>query len=267
MIRQRTAVARASPLWRLAAAWSAVLVATVVGRAARAQAPPVDQSNDMIAVSADIVEISGSLQRDMGFAWPQFTAGITFAEKLPIPGIIKVGDFERTTALSTILKMLEQEGHAQLLSNPKVITKTGTQANFVVGGDQPYPVTNAQGVGVEFKKFGVILNILPAINPNKKDSIDAQLQLEVSNPDYSKPVTVGNTSVPSIVTRQVQTEVEIKSGETLVIGGLKSSSKNIAKSRIPFLGRIPVLGALFTTSSVIEEQKSLFLFVTFEIVK
>ncbi|MBI4345223.1 MAG: type IV pilus secretin PilQ, partial [Elusimicrobia bacterium] len=71
----------------------------------------------------------------------------------------------------------------------------------------------------------------------------------------------------SITTRQVQTEVEIKSGETLVIGGLKSSAKNVSKSRIPFIGRIPVLGALFTTTSVIEEQKSLFLFVTFEIVK
>ncbi|MBI5202325.1 MAG: type II and III secretion system protein [Elusimicrobia bacterium] len=218
-------------------------------------------------MSADIVEISGSIQRDTGFAWPQFTAGISFAEKAPIPGIIKVGDFERTTSLSTILKLLEQEGKAQLLSNPKVITKSGTQANFVVGGDQPYPVTNAQGVGVEFKKFGVILNILPAVNPNKKDSIDAQLQLEVSNPDFSKPVTVGNTSVPSITTRQVQTEVEIKSGETLVIGGLKSSAKNVSKSRIPFIGRIPVIGALFTTTSIIEEQKSLFLFVTFEIVK
>lgn len=239
----------------------------LVRHGAFAQAPAVDQSNEMIAVSADIVEISGSIQRDTGFAWPQFTAGITFAEKAPIPGIIKVGDFERATSLTTILKLLEQEGKAQLLSNPKVITKSGTQANFVVGGDQPYPVTNAQGVGVEFKKFGVILNILPAINPNKKDSIDAQLQLEVSNPDFSKPVTVGNTSVPSITTRQVQTEVEIKSGETLVIGGLKSSAKNVSKSRIPFLGRIPVLGALFTTSSVIEEQKSLFLFVTFEIVK
>jgi len=163
--------------------------------------------------------------------------------------------------------MLETEGKAQLLSNPKVITKNQTQANFVVGGDQPYPVTNNQGVGVEFKKFGVILNILPVVNPNKKDYIDAQLQLEVSNPDFSRPVTVGNTTVPSIITRQIQTEVEIKSGETIVIGGLKSSAKNVAKTRIPFVGRIPILGALFTTTSVTEEQQSLFLFVTFEIVQ
>ena len=243
------------------------------GTAARAQeaggepAAESDQSEAMVAVSADVVEISGSVSKDIGFSWAPFTTGINFAEKTPIPGIIKVANFERLTQMQTSLKMLETEGKAQLLSNPKVITKNAVQANFVVGGDQPYPVTNNQGVGVEFKKFGVILNILPVVNPNKKDYIDAQLQLEVSNPDFSKPVTVGNTTVPAIVTRQIQTEVEIKSGETIVIGGLKSSAKNATKTRIPFLGYIPVLGKLFTTTSVIEEQKSLFLFVTLEIVE
>lgn len=232
--------------------------------------PTTAQNNpdSMIAVSADVVEISGSVSRDAGFTWGPFTTGINFAEKaIPLPGIVKIGDFQRLTQLQTSLRLLETEGKAQILSNPKVITKSGTQANFVVGGDQPYPVTTAQGVGVEFKKFGVILNILPAVHPTKKEVINAQLQLEVSNPDFSKPVNVGGTSVPSITTRQVQTEVEIKSGETLVIGGLKSSNKNVTKTRVPFLGHIPVLGLLFTSSSVIEEQKSLFLFVTFEVVQ
>jgi len=228
---------------------------------------PVDQSEVMIAVSADVVEISGSISKDVGFSWTPFTTGINFAEKAPIPGLIDVADFERLTQLQTSLKLLETEGKAQLLSNPKLITKNATQANFVVGGDQPYPVTNNQGVGVEFKKFGVILNILPVVNPNKKDFIDAQLQLEVSNPDFSRPVTVGNTTVPSIVTRQIQTEVEIKSGETIVIGGLKQSTKNVSKTRVPFIGRLPIIGKLFTTTSTTEDQTSLFLFVTFEIVE
>ncbi|MBI5595156.1 MAG: type II and III secretion system protein [Elusimicrobia bacterium] len=255
---------------RLDAVLGGLLLLAAAG-AARAQeeaaAEESDQSESMVAVSADVVEISGSVSKDIGFSWAPFTTGINFAEKTPIPGIIKVANFERLTQMQTSLKMLETEGKAQLLSNPKIITKNAVQANFVVGGDQPYPVTNNQGVGVEFKKFGVILNILPVINPNKKDHIDAQLQLEVSNPDFSKPVTVGNTTVPSIVTRQIQTEVEIKSGETIVIGGLKSSAKNMTKTRVPFIGRIPLLGQLFTTTSIIEEQKSLFLFVTLEIVE
>lgn len=239
-------------------------MALVCALAARAHAQPEDS---LIAVSADIVEISGSVQRDIGFAWTPFQAGINFAEKT-IPGIYHLGDFARQTQLQTQLKMLETEGKAQLLSNPKVVVQAQSQANFVVGGEIPYPSANGNGtVTADFKKFGVILNIVPVINPNKKDTIRAELQLEVSNVDFSKPVQVGNTAVPSIVTRQIQTAVEIKSGETLVIGGLKSSTKNIAKSKVPFLGSIPILGLLFTTTTTIEEQKSLFLFITMEIVK
>jgi pilus assembly protein CpaC len=250
-------------------ALSAALAAAQAGPAfaQEGEAAADDSQNAMIAISADVVEISGSISKDVGFSWTPFQAGILFNEKAPIPGIIKIGDFERATSLATTLKLLETEGKAQMLSNPKIIAKSGTQANFVVGGDQPYPVTNNQGIGVEFKKFGVILNCLPVINPNKKDYIDAQMQLEVSNPDFSKSVSVGGTSVPSMVTRQIQTEVEIKSGETIVIGGLKSSSKNETITRVPFIGRLPLIGRLFTMHNTIEEQKSLFLFVTFEIVK
>lgn len=222
--------------------------------------------DSLVAVSADIVEISGSYTKDAGFAWGPFQTGINFAEK-EIPGIYRLGDFARQTALQTSLKMLETEGKAQLLSNPKVVVQANSQANFVVGGEVPYPTANNQGIQVEFKKFGVILNILPVINPNKKDTIRAEMQLEVSNPDFSKPVQIGNTAVPSMTTRQVQTSVEIKSGETLVVGGLKSTTKNVSKTKIPFIGSIPLLGLLFTTTSIVEDQKSLFLFITMEIVK
>lgn len=236
----------------------------VLALASKAAAQPEDS---LIAVSADIVEISGSVQRDLGFSWTPFAAGINFAEKT-IPGIYRVGDFARQTQLQTSLKMLETEGKAQLLSNPKVVVQAQSQANFVVGGEVPYPSANGNGtVTADFKKFGVILNIVPVINPNKRDTIRAEMQLEVSNVDFSKPVQVGNTAVPSIVTRQVQTAVEVKSGETLVIGGLKSSTKSVSKTKVPFLGSIPLLGLLFTTTTMVEEQKSLFLFITMEIVK
>jgi pilus assembly protein CpaC len=242
--------------------WTAAALLALL--AAPAAAQPEDS---LVAVSADIVEISGSVQRDLGFAWTPFQAGIQYAEKT-IPGLYRMGDFARQTQLQTTLKALETEGKAQLLSNPKVVVQAGSQANFVVGGEVPYPSANGAGtVTADFKKFGVILNIVPVINPNKKDTIRAEMQLEVSNTDFSKAVSVGNTTVPSIITRQIQTAVEIKSGETLVIGGLKSSSKNVSKTKVPFLGSIPILGLLFTTSTVIEEQKSLFLFITMEIVK
>lgn len=221
------------------------------------------QSSHMVAVSADIVEISGSIQKTRGFSWNQF---FDFSEK-SIPGIITLGDFERKTQLAASLKLLETEGKAQLLSNPKVITKSGTQANFTVGGEIPVPYSNNQGVGAEFKKFGVILVVLPVVLTEKKDTVDVQIQLEVSNPDYSKPVVASGTTIPSMITRQIQTEVEIKSGETLVIGGLKRSSRNVSKNRVPILGSLPLIGVLFSSTDIVEEQSSLFLFVTFDIIK
>ncbi|MBI4801221.1 MAG: type II and III secretion system protein [Elusimicrobia bacterium] len=221
------------------------------------------QKPELVAVSADIVEISGSIQKTRGFAWSRY---FDFNES-SIPGILTLGEFERRTQIYATLVLLETEGKAQMLSNPKVITKSGTQANFTVGGEIPIPYSNNQGVGAEFKKYGVILNVLPVILAEKKETVDVQLQLEVSNPDYSKPVTVGGTTIPSIVTRQIQTEVELKSGETLVIGGLKRSNRNVSKSRVPVLGSIPLIGALFRGSDIVEEQSSLFLFVTFDIVK
>ncbi|MEI7528725.1 MAG: type II and III secretion system protein [Elusimicrobiota bacterium] len=217
----------------------------------------------MVAVSADIVEISGSIQKTRGFSWNQF---FDFSEKT-VPGIITMGDFERKTQLAASLKLLETEGKAQLLSNPKVVAKSGTQANITVGGEIPVPYSNAQGVGAEFKKFGVILTVLPVVLTEKKDTVDVQLQLEVSNPDYSKPVVASGTTIPSMITRQIQTEVEIKSGETLVIGGLKRSNRNISRNRVPILGSLPLIGALFSSADIVEEQSSLFLFVTFEIIK
>ncbi len=217
----------------------------------------------MIAVSADIVEISGSIQKTSGFGWNQF---LDFGET-SIPGIITIGDFERRTQLSTSLKLLETEGKAQLLSNPKIVVKNGQQANFTVGGEIPIPYSNNQGIGAEFKKFGVILQVLPTVVPGKKNSVDVQIALEVSNPDYSKPVVVQNTTIPSMITRQIQTEVEIRGGETLVIGGLKKSTRNISYNRVPILGSLPLIGKLFSSKDVVEDQSSLFLFLTFEIIK
>ena len=221
------------------------------------------QATQMVAVSADIVEISGSIQKTRGFSWNQF---FDFSEK-SIPGIITLGDFERKTQLAASLKLLETEGKAQLLSNPKVITKSGTQANFTVGGEIPVPYSNNQGVGAEFKKYGVILVVLPVVMTEKKDTVDVQIQLEVSNPNYSQTVVASGTTIPSMITRQIQTEVELKSGETLVIGGLKSSSRDISKNRVPILGSLPLIGALFSSTDVVEKQSSLFLFVTFDIIK
>ncbi len=214
-------------------------------------------AEDLIAISADIVEIGGSVERDLGVNWNDF---VEIAEQ-SIPGIFRVGNFSRLNQLQSTIRALESEGKAQMLSNPKIVTKNGTSASFLVGGEMPIQIVGATGsVGVEFKKFGVLLNVLPVAD---KDRIDAQVQLEVSNPDFTKTVN----GVPSIVTRQIQTEVDIKTGDTIVIGGLKRSEKQTSYRRVPILGHLPLIGALFTFKKDLKVESTLFLFVSFEILK
>jgi len=221
------------------------------------------KKTDLVAVSADIVEISGSLSTSKGFAWNQL---LDFSES-QIPGIFSIGEFERKSLLSTRLNLLETEGKAQILSNPKVIAKSNTSANFSAGGEIPYPVVSNNSAGVELKPYGVRLDVLPTIIPERGKIIVVQLELELSAPDYSSPVVINGSSVPSLTKRFLRTEVELNSGETLVIGGLKSSSRNVAENRVPILGKIPLIGELFKNKTVKEEERSLFLFVTVEIVE
>ena len=122
----------------------------------------------MVAVSADIVEISGSIQKTRGFSWNQY---FDFTEKT-IPGIITLGDFERKTQLTASLKLLETEGKAQILSNPKVITKSGA-GNFCVGGGiGAYSTTRAWAPSSEIRRD---LVVLPWYSPRRKIPVDVQI--------------------------------------------------------------------------------------------
>ena len=217
----------------------------------------------LVAVSADVVEIGGTMQSVKGFAWNQ----LFDFEEAEIPGILSLGEFQRKTAVTTRLRLMETEGRAQVLSNPKIVTSSGASAKISVGGKVPIPVVNNQGVGSQMEDYGILLNVLPTIIPERNNIIDLQVQLAVSTVDYSRTVVIGTATAPSFTNRDVETHVELNSGETLVIGGLKSSSRNVSEDRVPFLGRLPLLGLLFKTKDVTEEQRSLFLFITVEIVE
>jgi len=217
----------------------------------------------LVAVNADVVEISGTMQTVKGFSWNQ----LFDFEEAAIPGILSLGEFERKTAVTTRLRLMETEGRAQILSNPKIVTASGNNAKISVGGKIPIPVVNNQGVGSQMEDYGILLNVLPTIVPERNNIIDLSIQLMVSSVDYSRTVVIGTSAAPSFISREVETHVELNSGETLVIGGLKSSSRNVAEDRVPFLGRIPLIGLLFKNKDVTEEQRSLFLFITVEIVE
>src|SRR5262249_39614320 len=137
----------------------------------------------------------------------------------------------------------------------------------LVGGEVAYPTPApvGQAPGVEFKKFGVSLKILPQITP--RNTIEAQINVGVSNIDQTLGTTVSGVSVPGLSAREAVSKVEVNDGETVVLAGIKQSRRSKVVTKVPFFGSIPLIGLLFRHKDEEVTQTSLVFFVTFRLVK
>jgi pilus assembly protein CpaC len=224
----------------------------------------------LIEVSVDSLEISEANVNALGILWG--TSGtnglqngqLNFIEQ-SVPSIFDIGKLNRS-AISAQLDLLIQNNQARILANPTLLTKSGFEANFLVGGEIPYPTVGQGGVqGVEYKKYGVSLKILPQLTP--RQTIEAQINVGVSNPDNSVAITLNGISVPGLTSREAGSKVEVKDGETVVLAGIKQSRRDKTVIRVPILGYIPLLGVLFRHNNENTTQTSLVLFVTFRLIK
>ncbi len=182
-----------------------------------------------------------------------------------MPTIFDAGTFTRS-ALFAQLQALIGNNQARILANPDLLTKSGFEANFLVGGEIPYPTIGQGGVGgVEFKKYGVNLKILP--QATVRQTIEAQINVSVTNPDSAVAIVLNGTSVPGLSSREASSKVEVRDGETVVLAGIKQSSRTKVTTRVPILGSIPLLGLLFRSTNETVSQTSLVFFVTFRLIK
>lgn len=154
------------------------------------------------------------------------------------------------------LNMLEQTGSAVVLARPTLSTRSGTKANFLAGGEIPYSVSNINGTTIVFKPYGIKLDIEPKIDPN--GVIRAKIISEVSDIDPS----VSTVSGPALRTRKTESEFNVQDGETIVLSGLLTRDKNTTVDKLPFLGDIPILGALFRSKRFQNNETELVVFVT-----
>jgi pilus assembly protein CpaC len=168
------------------------------------------------------------------------------------------------------LAALETDGVVEVLAEPNIVASDGQEASFLAGGEFPYPVvqgTSAGGAGavtIEFKDYGVRLNFIPTITP--RGTIRLQVAPEVSALDFTNAVQISGFNVPALTTRKVKTEVELKDGATLVIGGLIDNRESQTFEKIPFLGDIPILGKFFQSKIKNRTNTELMVLVTPEIV-
>jgi len=165
-----------------------------------------------------------------------------------------------------IINALEQKGLARSLAEPNLVALSGDTASFLAGGEYPVPVPGTLGqVSIEYKRYGVGLAFTPTVL--SEGLINLKIEPEVSQLDPSHPVQVAGISVPPLIVRRAQTTVELRDGQSFVIGGLLQSDGQNSLSQLPWVGDIPVLGALFRSTSYQKNETDLAIIVTPRLVR
>lgn len=162
-------------------------------------------------------------------------------------------------SLTTLYRMLQNKDIAQILAQPRLVVKNGKSGGFLAGGEVPIITTTANTFGVIYKPFGVRLDFIPTITLS--DRIDLRVFPEVSE------VAAGSGTIPSFVVRRTVSRVEMKEGESLIIGGLLDQRITKDITKFPILGDVPILGALFRSTKFANKESELVFIITPRIVR
>lgn len=167
---------------------------------------------------------------------------------------------------SAVLSIMAREGLAKVLAEPTLVAMSGQEAEFHAGGEIPVLIAQALGqTNVQFKKFGIRLKFKPTVLAEK--TITLKLFVEVSEPDVTSGVSFGGINIPAFKTRSSETTVRLKDGQSFAVAGLISDDTRQVSRKVPLLGDIPVLGALFRSTSFQREETELLVVVTARLVR
>jgi pilus assembly protein CpaC len=159
--------------------------------------------------------------------------------------------------LNARLSALAQAGEATILAQPQLLARSGATARFEAGGEVPYSTTDKDGkTTTSFKKYGVALSITPQVDRNY--AVRSKIDIEVSSVDQ----TLASASGPALKIRRASTEFNVRSGQTLVLGGFLSRERTRDRDGVPGLSDIPVMGGLFGVKRDHYRETELAIFVT-----
>ena len=216
---------------------------------------------ETIAIRIKVIEVKDGGGSTTGLKWSE---SIKFREAPP-ESPFRLGLPIRDSVLDATINMLLQDKRARLLAQPTLVTMNGREATFLAGGELPVVIQTPQSVGVEWKPFGVRLRVTP--NLEGVDDIILTLNPEVSSIDRQNAVSVGNFNIPAIATRTASTSISLKDGQSVVLAGLLKEETREVATKVPILGQIPVLGALFTSTTIERDDSELVIIVTPTIVQ
>jgi pilus assembly protein CpaC len=166
-----------------------------------------------------------------------------------------------------LVNALEERGLGRRLAEPNLVALSGDTANFLAGGEYPIPVPGAFGqISVDYKRYGVSLSFTPTVLGN--GLINLKIEPEVSQLDPNRSVAVGtNISVPALIVRRASSTIELRDGQSFVLGGLLQNDSQIGQEQLPWLGDVPVLGALFSSKAYQKNETDLVIIVTPHVVQ
>ncbi len=247
-----------------------------------------------VLIEARIVEVSKDFSQDIGIRWGisrpptligtlaganQMQQGVApanvtpFTDRLNLDLVaapanlatpatlgIALAKINDNILLDLELSALESEGRAELISSPRLITINQQSALIESGQEIPYQEATSSGAtAVAFKKAVLSLKVTPQITPDGKILMDLQI-----NQDTASPQTFNG--VPAILTKEIQTNVLVNNGQTIVLGGIYTQDKTKTINRIPFFGELPVVGVLFRNKQVGIKNDELLIFITPKII-
>jgi len=233
-------------------------------------------SSQQVQLNVRFVEINRQAGQDLGAQYSaNFAYGLGGRSVALDPGnVSQAGNGEiigrllsNGLSIDVAIKALEQRGLARRLAEPNLIARSGQTASFLAGGEFPIPVSEDNGkISVTYKKYGVGLDFTPTVLKDGLVSLD--IAPEVSSIDPSASIQVSNgISIPAFIVRRAKTSVDLKNGQSFMIAGLLQSQNDITTSRLPGLGKLPVLGSLFSSKSYQRRETDLVIIVTPYLVK
>ncbi len=216
-----------------------------------------------------IAEVQRSTLKQIGVDWSGIfsgtnasfgiasaSAGINTAGATSFLGNLSFSDLD----LNILIDALDVEGFLNVLAEPNLTAQSGETANFLAGGEFPVPVPGRDGISIIFKEFGVGLDFTPTVLDSGR--ISMHVAPEVSSLSDAGAIRINGISVPSISTRKISTTVELGSGQSFAIAGLLQNETLRDADKIPGLGDIPILGALFRSNKFKNSETELLVVVT-----
>jgi pilus assembly protein CpaC len=232
-------------------------------------------SSQQVQLNVRFIEISRQAGRDLGVTYSANLAyGFGGRDVTIAPGkepAAQTGEIigkllSNGASIDATLKALESRGAARSLAEPNLIARSGETASFLAGGEFPIPVSSDNNtVTVSYHKYGVSLEFTPTVLED--GLISLEIAPEVSSIDPSASYQVNNISVPGFVVRRAQTSVDLKSGQSFMIGGLLQTQNNTTTQALPGLGKLPILGPLFSSKAYQRRETDLIIIVTPYLVK